>query len=106
MTARRSKPEYYREYIIAIVGESRMLETEGCAPAIAQRENQHPQPYRPWADDPDRFRPDYSLKFAAVFPTFDMALTCRASRLLSRGWRRPAAPPSLVKNCLGISAKG
>ena len=32
-----SKPEYYRKYIIAIIGEPQMLETEGCAPVIAQR---------------------------------------------------------------------
>jgi hypothetical protein len=38
-----SKPEYYREHIIAIIGNPQMLETEGCAPVIAQRENQHPQ---------------------------------------------------------------
>ena len=62
-----SKPEYYRKYIIAIIGEPQMLETEGCAPAIAQRENQHPQPYRPRADDPDRFRPDDRLKFGRGF---------------------------------------
>jgi hypothetical protein len=62
-----SKPEYYRKYIIAIIGEPQMLETEGCAPVIAQRENQHPQPYRPRADDPDRFRPDYRLEFGRCF---------------------------------------
>jgi hypothetical protein len=39
-----SKPEYYREYIIAIIGDPRMFQTEGCAPVVAQRENQHPQP--------------------------------------------------------------
>jgi hypothetical protein len=62
-----SKPEYYREYIIAIIGDRRMLETEGCAPVIAQRENQHPQPYRPRANNPDRFRPDYRIKFVRSF---------------------------------------
>jgi hypothetical protein len=36
-----SKPEYYLKYIIAIIGDTRMLKTEGCAPVVAQRENQH-----------------------------------------------------------------
>jgi hypothetical protein len=62
-----SKPEYYREYIIAIVGDRRMLDTEGCAPVIAQRKNQHPQPYRPWANNPGRFRTDYRIKFGRSF---------------------------------------
>jgi len=62
-----SKPEYYRKYIIAIIGDPRMLETEGCAPVVAQRKNQHPQPYRPRADDPDCFRPDYRIKFVRSF---------------------------------------
>jgi hypothetical protein len=62
-----SKPEYYREYIIAIIGDRRMLETEGCAPVAAQREDQHPQPYRPRADDPGRLSPDYRFKFVRSF---------------------------------------
>ena len=62
-----SKPEYDRKYIIAIIGDSRMLKTEGCAPVIAQRVNQHTQPYRPRADDPDRFRPDDRLEFGRGF---------------------------------------
>ena len=61
------KPEYYRKNIIAIIGDPQMLKTEGCAPSVAQRENQHPQPHRPRADDPDRFRPDYRIKFARSF---------------------------------------
>ena len=36
-----STPEYYLKYIIAIIGDTRMLKTEGCAPVVAQRENQH-----------------------------------------------------------------
>ena len=47
-----SKPEYYLKYIIAIIGDTRRLKTEGCAPVVAQRENQHPKPYRPRPDDP------------------------------------------------------
>jgi len=62
-----SKPEYYRKNIIAIIGDPRMLKTEGCAPSVAQRENQQPQPHRPRADDPDRFGPDYRIKFARSF---------------------------------------
>src|SRR5450755_2508704 len=62
-----SKPEYYRKYIIAIVGDRRTLETEGCVPAIAQRENQHPQPHRPGANNPGRFRTDYRIKFGRCF---------------------------------------
>ena len=62
-----SKPEYYRKYIIAIIGDPRMLQTEGCAPVIAQRENQHPQSYRPRANNPGRFRPDYRIKFGRSF---------------------------------------
>jgi hypothetical protein len=62
-----SKPEYYQEHIIAIIGDPQMLKTEGCAPVVAQRENQHPQPDRPGADDPDRFRPDYRIKFVRSF---------------------------------------
>jgi len=62
-----------------------MLETEGCAPVIAQRVNQHTQPYRPRADDPDRFRPDDRFKSAVVFLTFCMAAACRVARFLSRG---------------------
>ena len=62
-----SKPEYYRKNIIAIIGDPQMLESEGCAPVIAQRVNQHPQPYRPRADEPDRFGPDYRIKFARSF---------------------------------------
>jgi hypothetical protein len=61
------KPEYYRKYIIAIIGEPQMLETEGCAPVIAQRVNQHTQPYRPRADDPDRFRPGRLHQVCAQF---------------------------------------
>jgi hypothetical protein len=62
-----SNPEYYRKYIIAIIGDPRMLKTEGCAPSVAQRENQHPQPHRPRTDDPDRFGPDYRIKFVRSF---------------------------------------
>jgi hypothetical protein len=62
-----SKPEYYRKYIIAIIGDPRMLQTKGCAPVIAQRENQHPQSYRPRANNPGRFRPDYRIKFGRSF---------------------------------------
>ena len=80
-----SKPEYYRKYIVAIIGEPQMLETEGCAPVIAQRVNQHTQPYRPRADDPDRFRPTIASSSAAVFLTFCMAAACRVARFLSRG---------------------
>ena len=84
-----SKPEYYREYIIAIIGDRRMLETEGCAPVIAQRENQHPQPYRPRANNPDRFRPDYRIKFVRSFSYLLHGGSLPSPpRLLSRGWRR------------------
>ena len=62
-----SKPLYYRKNIIAIIGDPRMLKTEGCAPSVAQRENQQPQPYRPRADDPDCFRPDHRIKFGGSF---------------------------------------
>src|ERR1700704_7129787 len=62
-----SKPEYYRKNIIAIIGDPRMLKTEGCAPSVAQRENQQPQPHRPRADDPGRFGPDYRLQFVRSF---------------------------------------
>jgi len=62
-----SKPEYYRKNIIAIIGDPRMLKTEGCAPSVAQRENKQPQPHRPRADDPDRFRPDHRIKFGGSF---------------------------------------
>jgi hypothetical protein len=57
----------YRKYIIAIIGDPRMLETEGCAPVIAQRENLHPQSYRPWANNPGRFRTDHRIKFGRSF---------------------------------------
>ena len=85
-----SKPEYYRKYImyiIAIIGDPRMLETEGCAPVIAQRENQHPQSYChgpiTWAASARII----ASSSAAVFLTFGIAAACRAPRLLSRGWR-------------------
>ena len=62
-----SKSEYYRKNIIAIIGDPRMLKTEGCAPSVAQRANQQPQPHRPRADDPGRFGPDYRLQFVRSF---------------------------------------
>jgi hypothetical protein len=81
-----SKPEYYREYIIAIIGE--LLETEGCAPAIAQRENQHPQPGGHGLMTRTASARTIASSSAAVFLTFGMAAACRASRLLSREcWR-------------------
>ena len=65
--------------------DPRMLETEGCAPVIAQRVNQHTQPYRPRADDPDRFRPDDRLKFGRGFSYLLHGAACRVARFLSRG---------------------
>ena len=80
-----SKPLYYRKNIIAIIGDPRMLKTESCAPVVAQRENQHPQPHRPRADDPDRFRPDYRIKFARSFSYLLHVGSLPSPRLLSRG---------------------
>jgi hypothetical protein len=73
------KPEYYRKNIIAIIGDPGMLQTEGCAPSVAQRDNQHPQPHRPRADDPGRFGPDYRFKFMRSF-----SYLVHGSRLPSR----------------------
>jgi hypothetical protein len=76
-----SKSEYYRKYIIAI---TRMLKTEGCAPSVAQRENQHSQPHRPRTDDPDRFGPDYRIKFVRSFSYLLHGGSLPSLRLLSR----------------------
>ena len=80
------KPKYYLEYIIAIIGDRRMFETEGCASVIAQRKNQHPRPYRPRADDPGRFRPDYRFKFVRRFSCLRHG--SRLPRFLCRGTGR------------------
>src|SRR6267378_257410 len=60
-----------------------VLETEGCAPVIAQRENQHPQPYRPITRTASART--IASSSCAIFLTFGMSAGCRASRLLSRG---------------------
>jgi hypothetical protein len=84
-----SKPEYYRKYIIAIIGEPQMLETEGCAPVIAQRVNQHTQPYRPRADDPEA---SARTIVPRVRPWF----------FLPSAWRQPAEWPVFCREGSGV----
>jgi hypothetical protein len=71
LAALLQRPECRRRFAVinTPIAQSK-VGTMRCTPAIAQRENQHPQPYRPRADDPDRFRPDYGLKFGRCFSYF------------------------------------
>jgi hypothetical protein len=83
-----SKPLYYRKNIIAIIGDPRMLKTEGAAPSVASGKISIRSPTGHGPMTRTASARTIASSSRAVFLTFCMEAACRVARLLSRGWRR------------------